>query len=157
MTDFGAIPDSSPDDAVEPHARVHQEIDLDASLDDVWDAMTDPRQLGAWLGSDVQVEIRPECAGHVTGDDGTRYAVLVTDVDDRQRVAWHWWDDRGALSSVELTIEPRGDLTRLRITETLVDVVADLPGADRVQACARRWGRATSRLWQGVSAYACTA
>jgi uncharacterized protein YndB with AHSA1/START domain len=127
--------------------RVEHEIDLDAPLDDVWAAVTDPSQLAEWLGGEVDLEVRPAAAGHVVGDDGARYDVLVTDVDDHRRVAWHWWDDSGALSSVELTIEPVGDVVRLRVVETLV------VGAD-VTACTRRWERATSRLWHRVAAHA---
>jgi uncharacterized protein YndB with AHSA1/START domain len=127
--------------------RVEHEIDLDAPLDDVWAALTDPSQLAEWLGGEVDLEVRREAAGHLIGDDGARYDVLVTDVDDHRRVAWHWWDDQGALSSVELTLEPVGEVVRLRVVETLV-IAADLT------ACARRWERATSRLWGRVAAHA---
>jgi uncharacterized protein YndB with AHSA1/START domain len=127
---------------------VTHEIDLDASLDKVWAALTDPAQLGEWLGGDVDLTVQPAAAGHVIGDDGTRYAVLVTDVDEHQRVAWHWWDDRGTLSSVELTVQPVGESTRLRVVETLV--APDRPGV-QARACARHWESATSRLWERVS------
>lgn len=144
---FEATPGEQP---AQPVSVTH-EIHLDAPLDDVWSAITDPSQLGEWLGGDVDLEVRPASAGHVVGDDGTHYAVLVTDVDDRQRVAWHWWDDQGTLSSVELTLEPVGDAIRLRVVETLV--ASDVTGA-RAASCARRWERATSRLWSRVAAHA---
>jgi uncharacterized protein YndB with AHSA1/START domain len=134
-------------------ATVTHAIDLDASLDDVWQAVTDPAQLAAWFGGEVDLEVKPAAAGRIVGDDGTEYAVLVTDVDDHRRVAWHWWDDQGSLSSVELTLEERDGVTRLRVVERLVESEPHGMPA-RAQACGRRWERATSRLWQRVSAHA---
>jgi uncharacterized protein YndB with AHSA1/START domain len=136
---------------VNDSTRVEHEIELDAPLDEVWTALTDPTQLGEWLGGTVELEVRPAASGHVIGDDGTHYAVLVTDVDANRRVAWHWWDDAGVLSSVEMTIEPAGEAVRLRVVETLV--VPD-PTGTRASACSRRWERATGRLWQRVAAHA---
>ena len=40
-------------------ARVEERIELDASVDDVWRALTDPDELGAWLGGEVHIEMRP--------------------------------------------------------------------------------------------------
>ena len=132
-------------------ARVEQCIDLDASLDDVWSALTDPAQLGEWLGGEVSLDVRPAGVGRVVDTDGTARDVLVTDVEHHRRIAWHWWDDRDGLASVELTVEEIGERTRLRVVEVLVPSGDDEP---RITACARRWERATTELWARLSATA---
>jgi uncharacterized protein YndB with AHSA1/START domain len=130
---------------------VEQLVDVEASVDEVWAALTDPAELGEWLGGDVDLDVRPSGAGRVVDVDGTVRDVLVTTVEHNRRIAWHWWDDRNGLSSVEITVEDVGDSTRVRVVEMLV------PSADderRVVACQRRWARATGDLWLRLSAVA---
>lgn len=136
-------------DRMEP--QIEQHVDLDTDPEDAWRAISDRDELAAWFGGVVDVEIRPGEAGTIVDDTGTRYDVLVTDVEEGRRVAWHWWDERGELSSVEITMEPIGELTRVRVVERLVRPDA----APAVTAsCARRWGRASARLWPRVSMHA---
>jgi uncharacterized protein YndB with AHSA1/START domain len=130
------------------HQRVEQHVTLDAAIDDVWDALTDPDQLAAWLGGEVQLDVRPAGTGRVVDEDGTVRDVLVTTVDHHRRIAWHWWDDHNELSSVELTIEAIGDAVRLRVVEVLMPSAG---GSERVVACTRRWTRATGELWARLS------
>ena len=77
--------------------------------------------------------------------------VLVTAVDHHRRIAWHWWDDRNGLSSVEVTVQDVGESTRVRVVEMLVPSTDD---ERRVVACQRRWARATGDLWLRLSAVA---
>jgi uncharacterized protein YndB with AHSA1/START domain len=134
-----------------PAPVVEHEVVLDAPLADVWRTVTDPTELAGWFGGTVELDVRPGGGGRIVDDAGTSYEVLVTDVDAGQRVAWHWWDQHGALSSVEITIAPNGDATRVRVVERLVHAEPS-PGA--VSACARRWERAGARLWARVTAHA---
>ena len=129
---------------------MRQEIDLDADAADVWRAISDLDELAAWLGGSIDVVMRPGEVGSIVDDDGTRYDVLVTDVEDGRRVAWHWWAAHGELSSVEITLEPAGRSTR--VVERLV-VPDDAPVV--AASCARRWERASLRLWQRVAVHAC--
>lgn len=133
------------------HPTVERAVDLDADPADVWRAISDPAQLAEWLGASVDVELRPGAAGTIVDDEGVRHAVLVTDVDAGKRIAWHWWDTFGELSSVEISLEPTGDATRVRVVERLVRPDA-APVASA--ACGRRWERATARLWHHVVAHA---
>lgn len=110
-----------------------QQIDLDASVDEVWRSLTDPDELAEWLGADVDLDVVTAGAGRITEPDGTVRQVLVTDVDPGRRLAWHWWADGGELSTVEFTLEPLVDATRLRVIETATG--AGTPGI-RLQASA---------------------
>ena len=95
-------------------------MDLDAPVGDVWDAITDPAALAAWLGAEVELDIAVAGTGRAVDHDGTVREILVTDVEPGHRLAWHWWSDDGELSSVELTLEPLVDATRVRVVEVLL-------------------------------------
>jgi len=136
-------------------ARFEQVVDLDATIESAWAALSDPGELARWLGSSVELDVRPGGRGRVVDDDGTVREVLVTAVDDRQAIAWHWWSDDGELSSVELRIDECDGHARLHIVEMLVPG----PHTDELSSiarCSRRWTAATSRLWRhvGVAAFA---
>jgi uncharacterized protein YndB with AHSA1/START domain len=100
--------------------RVEESIEVDSPAGDVWEALTDAAILSEWFDADVEIDVRVAGSGRVLERDGTVREVLVTDVDPGRRLAWHWWDDRGRLSSVEFTVEPVVDATRIRVVEVLV-------------------------------------
>jgi uncharacterized protein YndB with AHSA1/START domain len=136
-------------------ARFEQVVHLDATIESAWAALSDPGELARWLGSSVELDVRPGGRGRVVDDDGTVREVLVTAVDDRQAIAWHWWSDDGELSSVELRIDEYDGHARLHIVEMLVPG----PHTDEqssITRCSRRWTAATSRLWRqvGIAAFA---
>ena len=146
-------------------ARFEQVVDLDASIGAVWDAISDPGGLASWLGSSVELELRPGGRGRVVEEDGTVRDLVVTDVRSGEQIAWHWWSDTGDLSSVELHLDEHEGHTRLRIVETTLIPLAlndgALPGPaqidtvrSHVAGCSRRWSAATSRLWCRVGATA---
>jgi uncharacterized protein YndB with AHSA1/START domain len=129
--------------------RIEQTIDLDAPIADVWHAVTEPGALADWLGADVELDVRVAGTGRVVDDDGTVRAVLVTDVEPCHRLAWHWWSDDDELSSVELTLEPLVDATRVRVVEVFLPVAG---GSLRASASASscRWSAAFRALARGV-------
>lgn len=100
-----------------PDTAVEQSTEIDADVDEVWEVLTDPDALGRWLGTEVAVDLRPGGVGHVVDPDGTVRQVLVTDVDEANRVAWHWWEDGGPLTSVEITLTPTPSGTRVDVQE----------------------------------------
>lgn len=133
---------------VDEHIERH--VDLDTGLDEAWRAISDVDELAAWFGGEVDLDVRPGGAGTIVDDEGVHYDVIVTDVEEGRRVAWHWWNDRGELSSVEISVEPVGVLTRIRVVERPVGPVTPAVAS----ACARRWERASARLWSRVAAHA---
>jgi uncharacterized protein YndB with AHSA1/START domain len=108
-------PPSSP--SATPDTTVDRTAEIDADVDEVWEALTDPDALGEWLGSEVELELSPGEVGRVVDPDGTVRQVLVTDVEDHRRVAWHWWEDDGPLTSVEITLSPIPTGTRVDVVE----------------------------------------
>lgn len=112
----------------EPRA-VHPEIvgpsdierveDLDASPEELWDAVGTAAGLAAWLGDEVEVDLRPGGTGFVR-DDGELRVVLVDEVEPGRRLGFTWWpwQDRAERSYVELEVLPRATGSRLVIRET---------------------------------------
>ena len=130
-------------------ARIEQTIDVDAPIADVWEAVTDPDALADWLGAGVDLDVRVAGTGRVVDHDGTVRQVLVTDVEPGQRLAWHWWSDDGELSSVELTLEPLVDATRVRVVEVLLPATGgSLQASARLASC--RWSAVARVLASGV-------
>ena len=87
--------------------------------------------MGEWLGAEVALDLAPGAAGRVVEPDGTTRQVLVTTVEPGVRIAWHWWEDGGELSTVEITTAPVEGGTRVHVVETV---------ALTSRACAdRRW------------------
>lgn len=105
---------------------IERHVILPAGIEEVWDLLTRPDDLAAWLGDDVVLHPTPGAAGHVVERDGTTRSLTVDEVEDGRRLSWRWWPDgdgSGAASRVEITLSPTGDGTLVRVIEQ------QLPGA----------------------------
>ena len=76
--------------------EVTREVVLEAPLDDVWDALTDPEQLEEWFT-----------------EDGEERELVVEEVETRRRVAYTWDEGRVAIEVEEVE---KG--TRVVVTES---------------------------------------
>jgi uncharacterized protein YndB with AHSA1/START domain len=118
--------------------KVERSIELDADVGDVWEVLAEPDELESWMGERVEIDMQPGGCGHVVGDDGVRREVLVTAVEPGRRLAWHWWEDGGELSSVEITLVPLRTGTRVDVVEVAAASGDAGPGGTglRARACA---------------------
>jgi uncharacterized protein YndB with AHSA1/START domain len=104
---------------------VEREVELDASLAEVWASLTEPQRLSAWLGGTVELDVRPDGRGTVRREDGVVRRVVVEAVDPGRRLAIRWWPFEepgeagrpGPGSRVEFLVEPLPLGTRLRVRE----------------------------------------
>jgi len=120
--------------------RITRSVDLDASADDVWRALTEPALLGDWLDSVVELDVRPGGQGVFVEPDGAVRRARVDEVEPARRLALRWCpaDGAGPESTVELDLEPTDGGTRVVVTETLVEAPA---GATATASLASyRWG-----------------
>lgn len=99
-------------DAIERH------VTLPAGLEDAWELLTDPDDLAAWLGREVDLDPTPGAVGSVVDHDGTRRALVVDEVEPGRRLAWRWWTDGiDEPSRVEITLAPSEHGTVVRVVE----------------------------------------
>lgn len=104
-----------------PAPEVTRTVELDATVDEVWTALTDDAERAAWFGGDGQIDIRPGGVGEVSAPDGSVQRVEVDTVEPGRRLGWRWSPKSGgAVSDVEFVVEslPRG--ARLTVTERRV-------------------------------------
>ena len=76
--------------------EVTREVVLEAPLDEVWDALTDPEQLEEWFS-----------------EDGEERELVVEEVETRRRVSYTWEEGH-----VAIEVEEVGNGTRVLVTET---------------------------------------
>lgn len=148
--------------------RVVREIELPASTDEVWEALTDPERIEGWFGATVEWELRPGGAVTFTGgphdgaegSDGrwTRTG-RIDEVSPGRLLRFRWWpsgehrpgDDDGnddGVSAVRYDLDPVPGGTRLVVTETLLAVPsARLSAAPGATATSQQRGLAVCTPW----------
>ncbi len=113
---------------------IEREVEFPASPTEVWQALTDPAWLQAWLADEVELELWPggdarfAIAGRVR--EGWVEEVTAPTDDGRRpgRLAFWWAQDDEPASRVELALSATADGTRLRVVETRPLHVLDLVG-----------------------------
>jgi uncharacterized protein YndB with AHSA1/START domain len=99
-----------------PSRRVKRERLVDARVEEVWEALTDPALLSEWLGDEVELDAFEggELSVRVGGDErrGT-----VQRVDAERGLAFTWERPGEAATTVELTLEPAVAGTRVTVVE----------------------------------------
>ena len=105
--------------------EVTRSVDLDAAVDDVWRAVTDPDERALWLDDPDAVSRR----------------VRVDEATPGERLVWTWWQpgDEGDASTVSVVLSP------LATGGTRVIVTESLPAFAPVQAHARASASAGAR------------
>ncbi|HZM30982.1 MAG TPA: SRPBCC domain-containing protein [Acidimicrobiales bacterium] len=91
--------------------QVTRSVDLDAPLEDVWQAVADPAERAQWLDD----------------EDARSRHVRVDDAAPGERLVWTWWrpGDEGDASTVSVVLAPLdGGGTRLVVTERLTPLSA---------------------------------
>jgi uncharacterized protein YndB with AHSA1/START domain len=124
---------------------VERQVELDASPDDVWNAVCAPE---TWLADAGSIDVRPGGDG-VLVDDGVARRVVVETVEEGRRLVYRWWrDGEGDASRVEITLMPGAGPTRLVVRETR------LAGANAMASAAHRWElRLTCLAFLGANAW----
>jgi len=105
--------------------RVERHTVLPASVAEVWAALTKPEQLSAWIGAEVELDVRPGGRGIARRADGAERRIRVEAVDPPRRLAFRWTPFEsagprpGMGTRVEFVLLERNDgSTDLRVTES---------------------------------------
>jgi uncharacterized protein YndB with AHSA1/START domain len=93
---------------------IRREIVLGASREEVWAALTDPKELERWFANDVELELRPGGEATFRWSNGESRQATVTEVEPGERLAFEWEGD----GEVEFTLDEDVDGTRLTVVET---------------------------------------
>jgi uncharacterized protein YndB with AHSA1/START domain len=107
--------------------EVTRTVELDATVDEVWTALTDDEERAAWFGGDGWIDVRPGGEGEIRSPDGSLHRVEVGTVEPGRRLGWRWSPESGGpVSDVEFVVEsvPRG--ARLTVTERRVGAGGDI-------------------------------
>ena len=114
---------------------IRRELQLPASTDEVWAALTDPERLGAWLADEAEIELWPGGDARFVTDGVVRTGwveeVLPPRADGEgapARLAFWWAAGDEIASRVELSVSPVAGGSRLRVVETRPLQVLDLAG-----------------------------
>jgi uncharacterized protein YndB with AHSA1/START domain len=109
--------------------RIERELLLDATVPEVWAAVT----AGEWLADDVLLDLRPGGDATFRWRDQVKTGwieeVRQPAADGAGRLAFWWGEDGEPATRVELTVESDGDhAARIRVVETRPLDVLDLVG-----------------------------
>ena len=115
--------------------RVEREIELPASLQRAWEAVTEPEWLASWLADEVELELTPGGAARFRLGAVQRtgwieeVAAPQPELDEAARLVFWWSAGDEPASRVELTLTPSGEhATIVRVVETRPLEILDLVG-----------------------------
>jgi uncharacterized protein YndB with AHSA1/START domain len=94
--------------------EVTREVVLEAPVEEVWEALTDPEQLEEWFANDVELDLEPGGDGVFRWDDGEERHAKVLVVEPGERLVFDWADE----GEVEFTLEEVEEGTRLLVRES---------------------------------------
>ncbi len=98
--------------------EIRREIVLESPPEEVWEALTDPDELGEWFANDVELDLRPGGEGVFRWDDGSERRALVEVVVAGVRFEFWWWREDDEASLVAIALDPVPEGTRVVVTES---------------------------------------
>jgi uncharacterized protein YndB with AHSA1/START domain len=107
---------------------VTREVELEASPEEVWEALTEEEQLAEWFANDVELDAVPGGEGVFRWDDGEERHAYVEEVAEERRFVFTW---DGSRVVIELEEIPAG--TRVTVVES---PLAEWSTALELRACA---------------------
>jgi uncharacterized protein YndB with AHSA1/START domain len=145
-------------------AAIERELELAASPDRVWRALTESTEVAAWFSQRAEIPTHEGGIGWLEWDGHPRFAVRIDAFEPERRLAWRWAPSaepnfEGAANLVEWTLEPaRGGGTILRLRESgfedaearrgnvegWIEELGELLGLLATEP----WERGISRTWQ---------
>lgn len=151
--DDAAGQDVGEQDGGAPPDAVRRAVDLPGDVDDVWAALTDPEQVGAWFGAAVAWEVEPGAPLTIgEADDGAAPREgRVEEVDPGRLLRFRSWPVGGGAGASVVTyeLEPLLRGTHLVITER--PLPSPGRGVTALASCAGGWDVRLVGLWLGLT------
>ena len=115
---------------------IERETLVEATPEEVWEALTDEDRLEEWLAPEVEID--PTEGGEISVRDGDQErSGTVESVEEHERFAFTWSRPGEGESFVEFTIEGLPDGCRVTVVETPIDPTGMAAGG---------WGPRFARL-----------
>jgi uncharacterized protein YndB with AHSA1/START domain len=95
---------------------VEREVEVPATREETWRALTDPEQLGEWLASDAELDLRPGGVLTVRTNGETREGFF-EEISEPDRLVFWWGEPDGELTRVQIDLDDLEDGTRVRVVE----------------------------------------
>jgi uncharacterized protein YndB with AHSA1/START domain len=106
---------------------VERDTLVEATPEEVWEALTDEDRLEEWLAPEVELD--PTEGGEIAVRDGDDHRNgTVETVEENERFAFTWSRPGEGESFVEFTIEPLPGGSRVRVVETPIGPTASAAG-----------------------------
>jgi uncharacterized protein YndB with AHSA1/START domain len=147
-------------------SRIDQTIDIAASPERVWRALTTSDELSAWFKVTIEGAIAPGAELWMTstheGYVGQRFRVRIVEMAPPRRFAWQWHPGevdpavdyaREPMTTVTFTLEAAGGGTRLHVAETGFDAIALTRRAKVHRDNAQGWAEVVGWLRTYVEAH----
>jgi uncharacterized protein YndB with AHSA1/START domain len=105
---------------------VERQVTIAAPPEDVWSAVTDPDEISAWFGAEVDLDVRRGGRGVFRWPDGAERQAVVEEVEPPRRLSFRWLPfqrtadgDMVTMPStrVEITLDEVPEGTRVRVVE----------------------------------------
>jgi uncharacterized protein YndB with AHSA1/START domain len=105
--------------------RIEREIVVAAPAERLWEVLTRPEHIGRWfMGMEPEVDLRPGGAMVLSSQEFGKFHAIVDRVEPPRLFAYRWARHpdtpvaEGTATSVEFTLTPEGDGTRVRVVES---------------------------------------
>src|ERR1700760_80299 len=107
--------------------RIEKEIEISASVERVWEVLTEAEHVALWFGNGKPIEVDLRAGGEMTLDHGVHgtYRTVIVEVDPPRHSAYRWaagfpdelaTEDNSTL--VEFDLVPTAAGTLLKVTES---------------------------------------
>ncbi|MGH3261407.1 MAG: SRPBCC domain-containing protein [Trebonia sp.] len=131
--------------------RIERTMTLTRPPGQVWPALTTAAGLSAWLGQRAAIDLRPGGAASMTFAGGMTVEMRVERVEEPSLFAYTWRlpnlpEDDPRRTYVEFTLEPAGDGTLLRVTETGFAQLPDDIRGETYESHREGWSRELAEL-----------
>jgi uncharacterized protein YndB with AHSA1/START domain len=107
---------------------VEREIDVPASPEETWQALTDPERLRDWLAEGAELDLRPGGGLRVRTPDGEREGFF-EEISEPSRLVFWWGEPDGELARVQIELDELEDGTRVRVVESRPLVTVEAIGS----------------------------
>jgi uncharacterized protein YndB with AHSA1/START domain len=107
---------------------VEREIQVPATREETWEAMTDPERLGDWLAEEAELDLRPG-GDLVVRTDGETREGFFEEISEPERLVFWWGEPDGELARVQIDLEELEHGTLVRVVEARPLVTVEAVGA----------------------------